>query len=302
MTCLEIALVALALLSLRLTGWKPARTLLPLVLLFPLLWVYGAFSLAICSGIGFLALAMAGFLLALREERDELAGLLLLLSLSAPRMTGVFLFFILWWIFYHRRWRVVWGFLMGLLLLLALSFLLLPDWFLPFLKGQLSYISNNPGLSLTSILASWSPVVGPRLGWVFSGGLLLVLFIEWGNTLRKDSRQFFWTVSLTLAATPLLGIPMLPGEYVFLFIPLVLFLSILAEHWSRPRRWGVAGIVLVVILVGLWLLTLKLSAVNAYAALADSLFLFLPVLLTFGLYWMRWWFIHPRPTGFKTLP
>jgi hypothetical protein len=300
MTCLEIALVALALLSLRLTGWEPARTLLPIVLLFSLFWVYGAFSLAGGSGIGFLALAMVGFLLALREERDELAGMLLLLSLSAPRMTGVFLFFILWWIFYHRRWRVVWGFLMGLLLLLALSFLFLPDWFLSFLKGLLPYISNNPGLSLTSILASWSPVAGPRLGWVISAGLLLVLFIEWGNTLRKDFRQFLWTVSLTLAATPLLGIPMLLKEYVFLFIPLALFLSILAERWSRPRRWGVAGIVLIVILAGSWLLTLKLSAANAYAALADSLFLLLPVLLIFGLYWMRWWFIHPRRTGLQS--
>ena len=45
MTCLEIALVALAFLSLRLTGWKPGRIFLPVILLFPLLWVYrGVFA------------------------------------------------------------------------------------------------------------------------------------------------------------------------------------------------------------------------------------------------------------------
>ena len=36
MTCLEIALVALGFLSVRLTGWKPGRVFLPLVLLFPI--------------------------------------------------------------------------------------------------------------------------------------------------------------------------------------------------------------------------------------------------------------------------
>jgi hypothetical protein len=301
MTFLEIALVALGFLSLRLTGWQPARTLLPFVLLFPVLWIYGAFSLNSGTGVGFIVLAMAGLLLALREERDELAGGLLLLVLFAPRMTVVFLFFITWWIIYHRRWRILWGFLMSLILLLALSFLFLPDWFIPFLGGLLTHLSNTPGFPLTNIFASWSPVIGPRVGWVISGGLLLVLFIEWGNTLRKDSRHFLWTVSLTLVATPLLGIPMLPGEYVFLFIPLVLFLSILDERWSRPRRWGVAGIALIVILAGSWLLPLRLSSANANTALTDFLFLLLPVLLLIGLYWMRWWYIRPRHAEIMSL-
>ena len=292
-------------LSLWLTGWQPARTLLPFVLLFPVLWIYGAFSLNTGSGIGLIVLALAGLLLALREERDELAGGLLLLILFAPRITGIFIFFIAWWIIYQRRWRILWGFLMSLVLLLALSFLFLPDWVVPFLGGLLTHLVNNPGLSVTSILASWSPIVGPRIGWVISGGLLLVLFVEWGNTLRKDPRHFLWTVSLTLVATPLLGIPMLPREYGFLFIPLVLFLSILDERWSsrstfgarderRPRRWGVAGITLILILAGSWLLALQLSAANADAALADTLFLLLPLSLFIGLYWMRWWYVRPR--------
>ena len=302
MTCLEIALAALAFLSLRLTGWKPARTLLPVVLLFPLLWVYGALSLVSGGGIGFIVLALVGFLLALRNERDELAGGLLILLVCAPRITGVFLLFMLWWIIYQRRWRIIWGFLMGLALLLALSFLLLPDWFMPFLSGMISHASYHPGISSMSLFAAWSPVVGPRLGWVLIGGLLLMLFIEWGAAFRNDFRPFLWAVGLTLAATPLLGIPMAPADFVVLFIPLMLFLSILAERWSRPGRWGVAGIVLIATLAGLWLLPLALVAANAHAALADVLILLLPVLLLFGLYWMRWWFIRLAPTGLETPP
>jgi hypothetical protein len=301
MTCLEIALVALAFLSLRLTGWKPGRVFLPVVLLFPLLWVYGAFSLVSGSAAGFIALALVGFLLALRSERDELAGGLLILLVSAARLTGVLAFFIFWWIIYQRRWRVLWGFLMGLAFLLGLAFLFLPGWFLPFLRGLLAHFTYNPGFSSTGIFASWSPVVGLRLGWVLAAGLLLVLFFEWGNTLAKDFRAFLWMASLTVSVTPLLGIPMVPKEYLFLFIPLILFLALLAERRPWLKRWGVPGIALL-ILVCLWLLTFGLVAVNAYAALVNILILLLPVLLVFGLYWMRWWFIHTVPTGLETSP
>jgi hypothetical protein len=38
MTCLEIALVALGYFSLQLTGWKPGRVVLLIILLFPDLW------------------------------------------------------------------------------------------------------------------------------------------------------------------------------------------------------------------------------------------------------------------------
>jgi hypothetical protein len=58
----------------------------------------------------------------------------------------------------------------------------------------------------------------------------------------------------------------------------------------------------ILILGGLWSLTLVLVKENAYATLASILILFLPVLLVIGLYWMRWWFIHTVPTGLETPP
>ncbi len=85
MTCLEAALVALGFLSLQLTGWKPLRFFLPVVLLSPLLWLYGTFSLVSGNSVGIIAVGLAGFLLALRSEREELAGGLLILLVSAPR-------------------------------------------------------------------------------------------------------------------------------------------------------------------------------------------------------------------------
>jgi hypothetical protein len=302
MTCLEISLVALAFFSIRLTGWKPGRLFLPLVLLFPILWVYGSFSLLSGNATGFTALALAGFLLALRDEREELAGVLLILLVGAPRLTGILVFFIFWWIIYGRRWRILWGFLMGFGILIGLAFLFLPNWAFEFLPGLISHFAYNPGFSTTSILASWSPVVGLRLGWVLAAILLLVLLFEWGNTLTKDFRSFLWTVSLTVSVTPLLGLPMTFQEYSFLIIPLSLFLAILTERRPRSKRWGLAGILMAAILIGLWALTFGLQNANAYLILADLLFLLLPVALVAGLYWMRWWFIHVVPTGLEPPP
>ena len=299
MTCLEIALVALAFLSLRLTGWKPGRIFLPVILLFPLLWVYGAFSLESGSAAGFIALALVGFLLALRNERDELAGGVLILLVSSARFTGVLVFFIFWWIIYQRRWRILWGFLMGLAVLMGLAFLFLPGWFMPYLSGLLSHFANNFGFTTTGIFTTLSPVVGQRLSWILSAVLLLVLFFEWGNTLAKDFRAFLWMVSLTVSVTPLLGIPMVPKEYLILIVPLMLFLALLGERRPWLKRWGVPGIVLL-ILGGLWSLTFALVTANAYVTLFNILILVLPVLLVVGLYWMRWWFIHTIPTGLET--
>jgi hypothetical protein len=300
-TCLEIALVAMAFLSLRITGWKPGHIFLPVILLFPLLWVFGAFSLDSGSAAGFIALALVGFLLALHNERDELAGGVLILLVSSARFIGVLTFFIFWWIIYQRRWRVLWGFIMGLAVLLGLAFLFLPGWFLPYINGMLSHSVYNIGFTTTGIFGSLSPVAGPRLGWVLAAILLLILFFEWGNSLAKDFRAFLWIVCLTISVTPLLGIPMVPKDYLILIVPLMLLLAQLGERRPWLKRWGVPGIV-ILLLVGLWYLTIALVSANAYATLINILILFLPVILVLGLYWMRWWYIRTVPTGMETPP
>jgi hypothetical protein len=302
MTCLEIAMVVMGLLTLRLAGWKPGRLLLPIILLFPMLWVYGVISLASASAAGFVALGLVGFLLSLEGNQDELAGGLLILLVSAARATGVLAFFIFWWIFYRRRWRVLWGFLMGLAILLGVAFLLLPNWFLPFLRGLLLHFTYDPSLTSMGIFTSWSPVAGSRLGWVLAIAILLILFFEWGRTLTKDRRAFLWTACLTLSVTPFLGIPMHPKEYIFLFVPLALFLAILSEGRSRLRHWGLVGFTLLIILIGLWFLTYELLMGNNYAGLVDVLFLVLPMLLVIGLYWMRWRFTRITPSNLGTSP
>ena len=293
MALLEVALIALGFLSLRLTGWKPIRTLLPLVVIFSVLWVFGYLPLVACQTVIFVALSLTGFQLALRDQLDELAGALLVLPLFKPDITGIFVLFFLWWVIYHRRWRILGGLVMTLTILFAMGFFLLPDWFIPFIRGVISHVNNNPGLTPGRILVSWWPVVGPRLGWALAALLLGLLVFEWRAVRKKDFRHVLWTACLTLAITPILGIPVMPQDEVVLFLPLILFLTILDERWSYPGRWGISAFALPVIFFGFWLLTKGLSLNSTLAISNDVLVLLLPILLIIGLYWMRWWAIRP---------
>jgi hypothetical protein len=302
MTCLEIALVALAFLSLRLTGWRPARTLLPVVLIFSVLWVYGYLPLAGSRAVIFVALSVVGLLLAIRNELDELAGALLVFTFFKPDIAGLLVLFILWWAIYHRRGRILAGFLMTLAILLAISFFILLNWFMPFLNGLVSHIKYQPGLTPGSIFSSWWPAFGPRFGWALTGVMLVILFLEWRAVCRKDFRHLLWTASLTLAITPLIGIPVLPQDYVLLFFPLVLFLAILSERWSRPGRWGIPSILLLIILFGFWLADAGLVIGGNSITQQAVHSLAFPFLLVIGLFWMRWWAVRPPRTWSDGLP
>ena len=290
MTLSEIALVAAAFLSLRLTGWKPSRYFLPLVLLFPVLWPFGFLDLFSASPVPFVLLASVGALLTLRDGQDEIAGALLLFPLLMLGIFGVFVLFLIWWAVLHRRWRILAGLGMALGTLFLLAFLLLPGWIMPFVRGLYWHLMYNPGLSTFSTLGNIWPVVGPRLGWILTAFLIILLIVEWRDSRNRDFRHFLWTICLTLSATPILGFPLGMQYSAVLALPLFLFIAILGERWPGRRMRRPAGIVLIVVWAASW----GLLAANPGFALL------LPLLLLAGLYWMKWWVIRPPRTVFES--
>lgn len=282
MTLSEMALVAAAFLSLRLTGWKPPRLLLPVVLLFPATWIFGFMNILASSAVPFVLLAVVGALLLLRAGQDELAGVLLVLPLLKFGIFGPLLLFLLWWALYHRRWRVLAGLGMALGLLLLLSFLILPGWVMPFLRGLYWHAIHAPALSTYSALGAIFPVAGPRFALALTGFLLILIFVEWRNVRRRDFRHTLWTACQAIAVAPLVGLPLTQGDFSALVVPLFLFFAVLNERWPGRRFPGLASVVLLSVLIGLWAL-----------ALAADLTLLLPVLLLITLYWTRWWAIRP---------
>jgi hypothetical protein len=292
MTLSEIALVAAAFLSLRLVGWNVSRYFLSVVLLFPVLWAFGLLDLLTSGPLPFVLLALIGALLSLRSGQDEFAGILLifpLLMISTFIMCGTFL---IWWVLYHHRWRVFAGLGMVLGILLLLSFLLLPDWIMPFARGLFWHISYNPGLSTFRILGSIWPVVGPRLAWLLTATVLILFLVEWRGTRQRDFRHVLWTTCLILSAAPLLGLPVNLHSIAVLILPLFLFLSILGERWPSRRLEGPAGVGFVFVLLVSWGLVLTADV---------RLSFLLPVLLVAGLYWMKWWAVQPPRTVLESM-
>lgn len=301
MLLLEAALAGLAALSLRLSGWRPGRLLLPLFFIFFLVNPLSLRLLQEANPVPLAALGLAGFLAAQRAGQDEAAGALLALPLCQPDAAALFLFFAFWWLAIKRRWRILWGFLIILTALSALSFFLWPGWFMPFLRGLYSHVSYNPGLSPARIMSEWWPAIGGRLGWLATAALAVLLFIEWRAVRSGGSRHFLWTACLTLAVTPLSGIPVTPSFYAFLFLPLTLVLALLYERWSKPSGWGLSGTILALLFAGLWGWTWLAGALDADAVAAGGLFLALPCVLIVGLYWVRWWAICPPRTWVEML-
>ncbi len=293
---LQASLAGLVVLSLRLGRWKPGRLLTPLLFLFFFLWPPILHIWLEAKPIILAALGVAGVLAALRAGQDEVAGALLILPLCQPNSMAVFLLFIFWWVALNRRWRVLSGLGMTLLILLGLSFFLYPGWFMPWLRGLYSHSQFLPLLSPGRIMADWWPAIGGRLGWALTALLSILLFIEWRAVRGKDFRHVLWTASLTLAVSPLMGIPVTLDGSVFLLLPLVVLLSLLNERWSRPRGWGVSGWLLLILLAGGWAAYLGFMEAGACKALTAALFFSFPLLLLVGLYWVRWWAVRPFRT------
>ncbi len=292
MTTLEIALIALTLLGLRLATWRPAPWLLAFLLLFSLTWYHGVRPVINGNAVILVALFLTTATLALQSEQNEAAGILLALATIKPHLAFLPVLFVFLWAFSQRRWRFIVWFAGFLAFLVALGMLFLPDWPLQNLREILRYTGYNPPTTIQAALQEWLPGAGKQLGWILSGGLTLLLLSEWALAWKKPFRHFLWTFCLTLTASQWIGITTDPGNFIILFLPLIVILTELEGRYGRTARWW-ALFSLLGLLVGLWYIFLStLSTVNGQPQQSTVMFLPLPFFLFLGLYWIRWWAIR----------
>lgn len=293
MTTLEVAIITLAVLSLRITDWRPRLWMLGIFLLFALVWYHSVRPVINGNAVVLVALFLVLAFLAVRARREEAAGLLLALSTIKPNLALLVVLFVLIWAISHRRWTIILWFFGGLGVLVVVAALLIPDWILQNLREILRYPAYNPPGTLQDVLSLWIPAVGGRLGWAVTVILGLLLLWEWIEALRKDLRWFFWTASFTLVASQWIGIQTDPGNFIILLPALVLLFAV------TVRRWGSAGRFLVVVMmlllfVGIWWIFLATVSFGDQPQQHPVLFIPLPLFLLAGLYWVRWWAITPR--------
>jgi hypothetical protein len=292
MTTLEFFLVLMAFLNLRLASWKLSAWMMPIYLFYSIFWYFSLRALINGNVVILVTLLISGAFAALRSGRDELAGILLAFATIKPHVVVVILLYILVWTLSQRRWRTMLWLLITVGLLSASAALFLPDWPLQNLREVLRYSSYNPPGTPGAVFATWLPATGRTLGWVLSGLLILLLLVEWSFARNKEFRWFLWTGSLTLVASQWIGIQTDPGNFVLLFIPLVLTWAILEEHWGRRGR-PVIWLLMVITFAGLWALFLQTVNYVDQPLQSPIMFFPLPLFLFVALYWVRWWAIRP---------
>jgi len=293
MTTLEVALIGLAMISLRLTHWKMRIWLLPFFLLFSLLWYHSLRPLINGNAVILVSLLIVAAFAALHAGRDELAGILLAISTIKPHLVLLPIIFILIWTISLRRWRTLGWMLISIFLLSVAAALLVPDWPLQNLREILAYSSYNPPGTPGAVFEVWLPATGRQLGWALSVVLGLILFTEWVLVRGKEFRWFLWTGSLTLVISQWIGIQTDPGNFILLYFPLVLVFSLWIERWTRSGRYLVI-IAMALLFIGPWVLFLETVAYGDQPLQHPVMFFPLPLFLLITLYWVRWWGIKPR--------
>jgi hypothetical protein len=301
MTALEVALLGLALLSLRLTGWKPGLWLLALFLLFSLTWYHAVRAVINGNAVILVAVFIAGALAAIQSGRDELAGVLLALSTIKPQVVILLVIFICIWAISVRRWGIVNWTVLSLIALSVGAAFFVPDWPLQNLWEVIRYPGYNPPGTPGSALATWLPAAGIKLGWGLTVLLGILMLAEWSAARGQDFGWFLWTGSLTLVAGQWIGIQTDPGNFIVLFVPLVLIFAMWVKHSGTLGRVMVI-LGMLILFVGLWALFLvTLDASGGQRQQSPVMFFALPLLLLLGLYWVRWWAIRPARHFMNTL-
>jgi hypothetical protein len=291
----EIALAGFIYFSFRLMDRRISYIFIGLISVAAFSSYYGYYSFLEGSPVILLGLVYLGILVSLRAGHDEFAGALMLFSAFQWEIGGLFLLFVALWVFWERRWRVYAGAGMLAFVLLVVSFLWYPGWFLPFLRASWNSFRAGFGFSSHDLLEQLWPQYGDILGWILTAILIVALGYEWRAARGAHFNHFIWVVCLTLAATPLLGHHVEMDHLFPLTMPVMLVVMISRERWKKFGD-GIAFLLLWFFFGLPWLLFLEDVPAGIGLSKDEILFLFWPVFTVLGLFWVRWWMIRPPRT------
>jgi hypothetical protein len=292
MTVLEISLVALMLISLSLSRWKIPTWTLVFLVIFSVFWYHSFRPLINGDPVVLVALMIALAFMAIRAEHDGLAGFLLAFATIKPQIVVLLAVYVLFWSMTQRRWRLFWGFISSLIILIVTSFMFVPNWLIENLRQIIAY----PGYTLPGthreILMDALPGVGNQLGWALTIVMMTAMIVEWRASAHKGFTWFYWTALLTLVATTMVGIPTTTENYLALLPALVLVFSAWDTHWRTMGKWLVA-LSMAMLFFGLWWLFLATLQPGDQPVQSPIMFFPLPLFLFVTLYWVRWWVLRP---------
>lgn len=286
MTLIELAHIAIVILSLQIIGFKPRLVTLPLLMVFALFCSYLTQPLIDGNPSSIAALCIVLCLFFLSQEKDVLAGVFLALATFKPQLTLLFFVLVWLWAFSNKRWNVLFASAGGVAVLMGVSFLLLPEWFNSFL-GQLgTYTQHASPNTPETIMTAWFPNAAR---WISRGISLIclgVLVVEWRNVWKRGFAQLFWAACLTFTLLPISGITSAKSNFIAILPAFVLIIAVLEERWKHPKFW--IDVLVILLLAASW----GLNYVGRKVYIGDVRLYFIdflptPVALVAALYWLR---------------
>lgn len=260
-TTLQVALILLAIVSIRLADWRPSMPILFLLLVFVLLWYHSVRPLINGNPSIMVALFTASALLAIARGRDVVAGVLLSLATIKPQVVVLLIPLVLIWALSKGRWRLIGSTVVTLFVLIILSSALVPDWILQNVRQILAYPGYTPAGTPGMIFFEWWPAYGRWPGYLLTLVMSLLMLWYWKKAWRKEFKDFLLAAYATLAITTLIGITMATSSYIVLFPALVLVFSKWEKWYGKAGQWLIPSMMLV-FFVGLWTLFLTTKSGN----------------------------------------
>jgi hypothetical protein len=283
MTLLQLALFVGVIILIALLRWRPPFWLIAMILLWSLLYypdargiILGQFAI-----FGFFALVAALGLI--RRGRNVAGGAVLVVATMKPTLVFLAVPFLLVWAIVQRRWRLVIGFLATLIVLMLLSWLMLPTWFNDWLFRIANYSGYTVGQSPIWLLTHQVlPTLGDTGEMIVDGILLIGMARAWRISCRRQADEsFWWALSITLVVSNLIVARSATTNYVMLLIPALWLFTVIDRRWAHGRR--LILLYLIVSLIGLWWLHAVTVVGNQEQAI---MFIPVPVVLGLMLAWI----------------
>lgn len=256
--------------------WKPKPAALGLLMLWSLFFYPTARSLILGQlGLVVFLLTVAALYLIFRSSSqtsgvrrtDAWAGILLALTTIKPQMQFLIIPFLMLWALRSKRWSLIGSFVVTSLVLLAISFALIPTWLTEWIAQVQQYPDYTPPAVLYILTHELLPLGKAALivERVLEITLLLYLLWEWSRALKLPviGRHLDWVIGLTLLITHLVA----PRTATTHFVVFTFLLFPLIRDLSRQNPPTVMALVaaLLVILIGLWWLFLATIVGNQEA-------------------------------------
>jgi hypothetical protein len=269
-------------------------------IVFSIFWVHSFLPLINGNVTILVALFIILALLALRNNADELAGVLLAFATIKFQLAAMVILFILYWGARNHRWRILGWFFTTFAFLSFSALLLRPDWILSNLRSSISLLKSSSPDTFQEALSFFLPGIGFRSGIAISYFLSLLLLIEWSFAVRSTGRSFLWAVFLTFSINQWIGLPSDPGNFLFFLPALALVFALWQERWNKMGSIFSLGI-MAVLFFGLWGLFLNTSVPENRLFTNPVMFFPMPAFIFIVLYWVRWWVFQPPKVWFDEI-